>query len=54
MSSHTPDWIRRQGLSLTPVGELAYIAGAAVLGIAWVLTMVLGTVAVFGILGGPQ
>ena len=52
MSPHTPDWMRRHGITLTPLGELVYIAGAALLAIAWAGAMILGTIALLAGLGG--
>lgn len=49
---HTPHWLRRRGLTLTPLGELVYIAGAALLAIAWITLVILGTIALLAGLGG--
>lgn len=52
MNTHTPAWIRRRGLTLTPLGELIYIAAAALVGILWILIMVIGCAALFTLVGG--
>lgn len=52
MSTHTPEWFARRGITLTPAGELVVIAGAATLAIAWVTLIILAAVTITGAAGG--
>ncbi|GAA1806952.1 hypothetical protein [Nesterenkonia flava] len=51
--THTPEWIARQGMTLTHTGELVLIVLTALAGVAVVLITLLATIAAFDFLGAP-